>query len=724
MPIIESDTGNAWFLVTPATTYAIGMADDGLPTQLYWGPGLPPSDWSHLERRTPPRWQETVLSRASETADEVLADGGERWGVSGLQITFPGGDHSLELTMTGAKIESHGKSDQLTLTLSDALFPLLVKLHYRVRHGSDVIERWVELSHGIDGTGPISITRADSANWFIGDQNHYRYSSVHGEWAAETQLRRAPLPFGELTLTSRTGNTSHQANPWIMIDDGSATETFGVVRSIALAWSGTWRLTAQHRDGGGVSVTTGFGHDGITILLSPGESLSTPPSFGLVSEAGFGAASRSWHAFARTHLRPNGSEVRPIIYNSWEATEFNVLEDNQKDLASLAAKVGAELFVVDDGWFAGRNHDRAGLGDWTPDRKRFPHGLHGLVDHVRTLGMKFGLWVEPEMVNPDSDLYRNHPDWVLHFPHRRRRERRNQLVLNFGRPDVQEWALDWLDNLVTTYQLDFLKWDMNRYFTQAGWPDKTDSQGSLWLLHTRGVYNIMATLRHRHPSLRIESCAGGGGRVDLGMMEFVDQFWTSDNTDAIDRQSIQHGFTQLYPPITMTNWVTDSPNPFTKRETSLEYRFHVAMAGTLGIGADLSNWDEQTLSEASSHIARYKDIRDVIQFGELYRLGELPGCGLSAIEYVHDDRVVVLSYSHATALQRGTHHLLLEGLKSKETYTDEESGETFSGAFLRSRGLPIQEKGGAGPENAQLQGSDYGFVSSLRVLRRDRAEAY
>jgi len=345
------------------------------------------------------------------------------------------------------------------------------------------------------------------------------------------------------------------------------------------------------------------------------------------------------HNLEREEIAPHGlkSRVRPVLYNSWEATEFNVSESGQRELADKAAKLGIELFVMDDGWFGKRNNDRAGLGDWFPNAEKFPNGLKPLVDYVNQLGMDFGLWVEPEMVNRDSDLYRAHPDWVMNFPGRARSELRNQLVLNLARDDVKEYIFNVLDKLATQYQIRYFKWDMNRVFAEPGWPEKpVAEQRELWVKYVSNLYDIIARLRAKHPNLELESCSGGGGRIDLGIMRYVDEFWTSDNTDALDRLTIQHGFTAAYTPHVMMAWVTDVPN-MNGRSTPLKYRFLVAMQGVLGIGANLNKWSDEDTKLATQMIALDKRIRNTVQFGNVYRLLSPRTNDTAANEYVASD---------------------------------------------------------------------------------------
>jgi alpha-galactosidase len=514
-----------------------------------------------------------------------------------------------------------------------------------------------------------------------------------GLWAAETQLQRHEVPVGETVLGSRTGATGHRAQPWVLLDAGDATETAGQVWSTALAWSGSWRLTVQRGAEGGVGVTAGTGQDGAAVLtLQPGERHTTPSVLGLYSAEGFGGASRAWHRHIRAHVLPHPDETRPVLYNSWEATYFDVTEDGQRRLAALAASVGVELFVMDDGWFGSRRDDRSGLGDWTPFPGAFPDGLQPLVDEVHRLGMKFGLWVEPEMVNPDSDLYRTHPDWVLHFPHRRRTELRNQLVLNFARPDVVDWAYGWLTRLVARHGIDFLKWDFNRPFSEAGWPDAPHGdQDRLLLGHVRGYHSVLDRLRADHPQLRVEACSGGGGRVDLAVLARTDQAWISDNTDASDRLTIQHGYSHLYPARTMAAWVTDVPNHQTGRSVPLRFRFHSAMAGVLALGGRLTDWSPEELKEAAELVAEYKSFRHVVQHGELHRLRPPRLDGLTAVQYVTPGgaEAVVLGWRRQAPFGLPTPPLPLRGLDRDADYRDARTGEVRPGAVLLEHGLDL-----------------------------------
>ncbi|MEU4243587.1 alpha-galactosidase [Actinoplanes sp. NPDC026619] len=667
-----------WLLRTPSTAYAVRLDEDDNVRHVHWGAALTLAQATELAARP------TAAGSSFDSAggaEELTAEGGARFGAPGLQVRFADGGRGVEWRYAGHDAgEGH-----LRIHLDDRHYPLRVTLHYRVHDDSDVIERWTTVENRGDRE-PITVQRCDSAAWSLPRRVDYRMSHLVGGWNSEFQLRRAQVPTAETVFTSRRGMTSHHANPWLALDDGTAGEEHGEVWSTALAWSGSWRITLQRDPVGRTSWTGGHGHEGLTWSLAPGETLETPVFAGLFTTGGFGAASRAWHDHVRRHVLTHPGESRPVLYNSWEATGFDVDEAGQTALAARAARLGVELFVVDDGWFGGRVNDHAGLGDWTPNPDRFPDGLRPLSAQVHRLGMRFGLWVEPEMVNPDSDLYRTHPDWVLHMAHRGRTEMRNQLVLNLARPDTAAWAHAWLDRLVAENDIDFLKWDANRVFTEAGWPGHSDPD-RVWIEQTRAVYRIMDRLRADHPGLRIEACAGGGGRADLGILERTDQVWTSDNTDPVDRIGIQHGFSQLFPAQVMSAWVTDSPNVATARRTPLRFRFHVSMAGALGIGGDLARWTEDELKEATALIATYKRIRPAVQHGTAHRLA---GDGtLTAVGYAYEDQFVVLAWCPARPFGHGPGPLRLTALDPDATYRDQDTGRVHSGAVLRQSGLDL-----------------------------------
>ncbi|MFF9363825.1 alpha-galactosidase [Streptomyces griseoluteus] len=671
MTVVHHDpAARLWMLTTPNSSYVVRLDDHGRLRHLHWGARLTPEQAATL-----PYVLDVATNFDGELAEEYPGEGGARFGTPALRVVHPDGSHSTEWQPDGHRIED----GLLVLSFRERLAPLELDLCYRVHPDSDAVDRWTELRHtGVDGE-PVRIGLLAAARWTVPLRADYRLGHVVGGWSAENRLVREPLARAETVLTSRRGITGHQVNPWVALDAGDADEEHGEVWTSALAWSGSWRITVERTVHGLVAATHASGHEGPEVVLRPGESWRTPLSTGLYSPQGFGGASRAWHTHVRAHVLPRPEELRPVLYNSWEATGFDVDLTGQLDLARRAAALGVELFVMDDGWFGARKDDTAGLGDWTPAPDRFPDGLAPLAAEVRRLGMRFGLWVEPEMVNPDSDLYRAHPDWVLHESGRSRTELRNQLVLDFGRPEVAAWAHAWLDSLVREHGVDHLKWDMNRVLTDAGRPSDPDAD-RLWHEHVRAVHALMDRLRADHPRLRIEACSGGGGRTDLAMLARTDQVWTSDNTDALDRIAIQHGYGQIYPPGTMGAWVTDSPNPLTGRRLPLEFRFHVAMCGALGIGGDLTRWTEDELATAAELVAQYKRIRTTVQHGRLYRLRD-------AVQYVHGDEIVLIAWRLAEPHGAPVVPVRMTGLDPAACYVDQDTGEQHHGAVLAARGL-------------------------------------
>ncbi|MFL5993394.1 MAG: alpha-galactosidase [Streptomyces sp.] len=669
-----AENGRTWILSGPASSYALHLTAEDELLHLHWGPRIALADAEALAVSPLPEYR--PFEAPLDGREEYPVEGGPRFTRPALSVRTDerrGTEWSFEAYDT--------EGDELRLRFRDG--GLTVTLHYRMR--DDVLERWVTL-HNQD-PAPVELLRADSATWTLPDrEDGWRLSQLHGRWAAESLLTQTPLTYGDKVIGSRRGHTGHQHLPWVALDT-DATEERGEVYGVALGWSGSWRIAVAQLPDARVQITGGAGYDDSGLLrLAAGESFTTPVFAGLWSDGGFGGASRAWHAYQRAYVIPGADADRPVLFNSWEATNFDISEEQQRTLARRAAATGVELFVVDDGWFGARTSDRAGLGDWAPNPDRFPNGLEPLGEYVHGLGMQFGIWVEPEMVNPDSELYRAHPDWVQYQAGRKRTEFRNQLVLNLAREDVQEYLWGQLDTLLSSAPIDYVKWDFNRCFTDAGWPGDPYPQ-RLWVDHVHGFYALLDRLRQAHPGVAFESCSGGGGRIDLGVLSRTDQVWTSDNTDPLDRLAIQYGFSQIHPARVMAAWVTDSPNTqLNDRVSSLRFRFVSAMAGVLGVGGDLTEWTEAELAEAGRWVALYKEIRPLVQRGDLYRLRP-PRGGLSAVQYVLGDETVVLAWLQAQQYGEPVPALRLRGLDPTASYECPETGEVYRGAVLLHHGL-------------------------------------
>lgn len=681
-----------------AVTYALGVNEAGLLQNVYWGPRLAGDD--RLEARAPKELS-SFDPAASVCPQEYPGWGGGLYSEPALKCALPDGARDIVPVYAGYRIED----DTLIVELRDVAVPVTVALSYRIDATTGIVSRAAAVTN--QGRAAIRIDQIAAAAWSLPPGDDYRLRFLTGHWASEWTLRERPVTQGATVIESRRGSTGVQANPWFAIlRDGCTSEEHGPVWFGALAWSGSWRIGVDQGVLGDVRVTGGFNPFDFEWQLKGGETLETPAFHAGWSDEGLGGASRLLHRFTRARILPGGetAPLRKVIYNSWEATHFAVTEKGQMALAEKAAKIGVERFVMDDGWFGARDSDRAGLGDWTVSAAKFPHGLKPLIDHVGKLGMEFGLWVEPEMVNPDSDLYRAHPDWTIRFKGRPQTQARNQLVLNLAREDVSAHIVGMLDKLLSENDIRYLKWDHNRNWSEPGWPEAPPArQHHLYVDYVRNLYAILAEIRRRHPQVEIESCAGGGGRVDLGILSLTDQVWPSDNTDPYDRLLIQDGFTQAYPPGVMTAWVTDSPHWVNRRATSLGYRFLSAMQGALGIGANLDNWDDKHVEAAARLVAAYKDVRPLIQRGNLYRLiSPRAGSARSATLYVAPDRAraVLFAFLHSSTRLNFMPPIRLAGLDPERRYrmraidaAPAPDNAVRSGAFWMGRGLDLPLRG-------------------------------
>jgi alpha-galactosidase len=657
------------------STYAFGVNERGELQAAYWGGRLGAHDAVAAPHSLPE--MASFDSPYTTTPQEYASWGAGLFTESALKVTFADGNRDLALHFVSGKPAGTGA---LEILLKDISREIYVTLHYSIDPGSGILARSAVIENR--EKSPVVIEQAAAAQWTL-PPARYTLTYLTGRWAGEWTLNQEPIQGGERIIESRRGTTGHQANPWFAIsrdDSGkgvgpfSAGEEHGEVWFGALAWSGSWRFTLEKTQLDAVRVTGGFNPFDFGYKLKPGEKLETPIFYGGYSNHGLGGASRLLHKFENAHILPQAPDAkpRPVIYNSWEATEFRVDEAGQMAIAEKAASIGVDRFVMDDGWFGKRKDDHAGLGDWYINSQKFPHGLKPLIDKVHSLGMDFGLWVEPEMVNPDSDLYRKHPDWVLNFPGRPRSESRNQLVLNLARPDVRDYVEGFLDKLLTENDIAFLKWDYNRNWSEPGWDAvPLDEQKRVYVEFIRNLYAILADLRRKHPKIEIESCSGGGGRVDLGILRYTDEVWPSDNTDPYDRLSMQDGFTYAYTPQIMMAWVTDSPHWSNGRNTTLAYRMLSSMQGSLGIGANLNKWTAEDFTTAKRLIAAYHSVQKTIVRGDLYRLiSPRDGSSFSATETVAGDKgqAVVFAFTVATQQGRGMPLLQLQGLDPETQY--------------------------------------------------------
>ena len=607
-----------WTIQTANSQQIIALASDGIPVPIYYGPIGEPAPTANQLR---------VAPKTGSKLREIPFRGGFIEQLPAIEVVYADGTRDCDLVYDSSEVADIDGQPGLKIHLTDSSYGQEVTANYRVFPEQDITERWLTISN--QSHSPITIENAQSASVEL-PSNDYDLTQLSGEWARDDMQFTSHLTPGTKTIEVRDMQGLNNP-PWVAIrPTGETSESTGPVWFAALHYSGNWRMDVQktfagdpkrHPGAGGVQIVGGINFWDTSLTLKPGEEFATPKMTVGFSPDGMGGASQRMHDYVRQHVLPIHfrDALRPVLFNSWCATTFHVNEQQQIALAKIAKQIGVELFCMDDGWFKGRDNDRAGLGDWTPDPKKFPHGLGPMIKAINDLGMNFGLWVEPEMVNPDSDLYRAHPDWVFYYPKRTRHEGRNQLVLNLARPDVYQYTLDWMTKLLSENNIKFIKWDHNRALTEPGWPDAPpDQQRAVRILYMQNLYRLIDELRAKFPDVMFEDCASGGGRADLGMLEHMDQVWASDNTNPNDRLFIQSGYLHMLPANTMVGWVTD--DNWHHSQLSLDYRFAVSMQGVLGIGNNLTEWNQDELNDATKMIALYKEIRPLVQRGNVYRL--------------------------------------------------------------------------------------------------------
>lgn len=692
-------SNNVFRLDAAKVTYAFGVNEKGQLQSIYWGPRLAPND--PLPAPVAPPGRDAIDGVVNVIPQEYTGWGEGLYYEPDLKVTFPDGNRDLVLHYVSNSVHDN----VLSIVMKDIERPVVVTLQYEIDPGTGIVRRSAVVENKT--AAPLVVEQASAGTWLLPRGNDYTLRYLAGRWAGENSIYERAVQPGKTVLESRRGSTGMQNEPWFAIRRNDADETHGQVWFGALAWSGSWQIDIEQDQAEQVRVTGGFNPFDFGYKLAPGASLQIPSFYAGVTSGGMGEASRLMHRLELTRILPQAPHprARPVLYNSWEATGFDVNEAGQIALAEKAASIGVERFVMDDGWFGARNSDKAGLGDWTVNTQKFPNGLKPLIDRVHALGMDFGLWVEPEMVNPDSDLYRAHPDWVLNMAGRPRTLGRNQMVLNLARPDVRAYVFGMLDKLLGENQIAFLKWDYNRSWSEPGWPGMpADQQKDVYVDFVRNVYGILEELRRKHPDVEIESCSSGGGRVDLGIMHLTDEVWPSDNTDGFDRLRIQDGFTQAHTPGIMMAWVTDSPSSMNGRSMSLEYRFLSAMQGSLGIGANLTKWTDQDISTAHRLIADYKVIRETVQHGDLYRqVSPDNGSEQSATESVSSDKThaVLFAFLHSSTEGYPYPTVRLQGLNPDARYRvrvlqgklAERTPTVASGAYWMNAGVDILMRG-------------------------------
>ncbi|AIQ45866.1 alpha-galactosidase [Paenibacillus sp. FSL R7-0273] len=736
MNIYVDESLGLFHLQSKDTSYIIQLVE-GYPSHVYWGSRLrhDSSLTDALQLRERSSFSPNPVPGKPSLSLDALPQEYPQYGTSDFrrpayQAQLADGSRITELKYTGYAIssgkpvleglpavyaENDNEAQTLELTLKDDYAGLTVKLLYTVFANHSAIARSVHFEH--NGTEPLRLEQALSASVDFADSS---YDTLHlsGAWVRERHIqRRALVPGAAVSLESRRGSSSHQLNPFLALLRPGADEDHGDVFGFSLVYSGSFAAVAEVEQFGTTRVNIGINPFDFSWLLEPGQTFQTPEAILVYSGEGLGGMSRTYHRLYRTRLcrGVHRDQVRPILVNNWEATYFNFDADKITAIAKEAGPLGIELFVLDDGWFGKRDNDDSSLGDWFEHSRKLPGGLAELAGRVNDEGLQFGLWVEPEMVSPDSELYRKHPDWCLHAEGRRRTEARNQLILDLSRPEVCDYLYETLSAVFASAPITYVKWDMNRNMTEivsaAAAPERQKETAHRYML---GLYNLMERLTSRFPDILFESCSGGGGRFDPGMLFYMPQTWTSDDTDAIERLAIQYGTSIVYPASSMGAHVSAVPNHQVERTTSLAIRGDVAMSGNFGYELDLTAFTEAEKSLAAQQIAQYKEIRSLVQQGDMYRLlSPFEGSGDTAWMFVSEDKTeAFVAYFRVLAKPNAPiTRLTLKGLDPELDYVL----ETGAAGSTDSHGAADAAADSTAPFQPAFDGTPYGGDRLMRI---------
>ena len=620
-----------------------------------------------------------------------------------IRMTHNDGNPSLELKYVSHNIEKPDPDITITnIVLKDPEYPVEVTLHFKAFSSEDVIEQWVEIVQ--KEAKPLTIFNYASSMLHF-DANKYWLTQFHGDWAEEMKMQENELASGIKILDTKLGTRAHmyQTPVFFLSLNEKSDENSGELIAGTLGWSGNFQFVFEVDEKGSLRVISGINPFASEYTLQPGEPFKTPSFIFTYSNRGKGVASRNLHHWAANYGIMDGKGPRLTLLNNWETTFFNFNEPKLVGLLDDTKKMGLDLFLLDDGWFANkypRNDDRAGLGDWQENKAKLPDGLGYLVKEADSKGVKFGIWIEPEMVNPKSELYENHPDWILKLPNRPENYHRNQLVLDLTNPKVQEFVYNVVDEMLTKYPgIAFIKWDCNRMMTNAYSAYLKDKQSQLYIDYVKNLYNILERLRQKYPHFPIMLCSGGGGRVDYGALRYFTEFWASDNTDPLERVYIQWGYSYFFPAFGVCNHITSWG------KQSLKFRTDVAMMGKMGYDIQVNEFTEKELKFSQVAIANYKRLSDVIWHGDLYRLISPYEENRAVLMYVNSakNKSVVFTYTLNSRFGETFNRVRLQGLDPDKTYKIEEinvaaegyrfgqseSGKSYTGDYLMKIGLNI-----------------------------------
>lgn len=638
---IRYDEANRIFeLDTRNTSYRIGIVDEeGFVGHIYYGQKIRPQKCDQFLRTceapfVPSKNNRERCSFMDTFPTEYSGNGIGDYRESCIAVKTANGSRTVDLKfvdydivngkpgISGLPASFAGEEEVQTLVvhMMDGGCGIDVDLIYSVFEDEDVITRSVSVKNA--GDKDVRLTKVYSACIDMDDED-FEMLTLHGSWARERQIERRPIAYGKQSVSSLRGESSHQDHPFMAWMTKGTDQTTGDVYGMHFVYSGNFIAQIEKSQFDSIRAVMGIHSEGFEWWLTPGETFTAPEVVLTYSHDGLGQMTRNLHDFYRCHMIRSRylHQKRPVLINNWEATYFDFTREKLIAIAQKAKECGVELFVLDDGWFGARTTDHAGLGDWVANPDRLPEGITGIAEDIEKVGLKFGLWFEPEMTNKDSDLYREHPDWILSVPGRHDSHGRFQYVLDFSRKEVVDRIYEMMAKILSTAKVSYVKWDMNRSITEcysAALP--ADRQGEVFHRYILGVYDLYERLTSTFPHVLFESCASGGGRFDPGILYYAPQGWTSDDTDAIERVKIQYGTSMCYPISSMGSHVSVVPNHQTRRETPLKTRANAAYFGTFGYELDLNKLTAEEIEEVKEQVKFMKAYREVIQYGTFYRL--------------------------------------------------------------------------------------------------------
>jgi len=697
--VIEFDPEHSTFhLKGNSSSYLLALSPSRDPQLLHWGAALGDGDVVQLARLWRTKAGDPLLEKLRR---DYASFGNNDLRSPALHLEHPDGSRIsaftyLEHEITAGKSVPHGlpgtlvepgdKAATLRLRLVDGLRAQQLDLYYTLYPEMDILVRRAVIKQ-MKGTGCIQKIMSASVDFPVAARPYWSVS-LPGDWARERMVQKAELKQGLVRAEGRRGSQFHDMSPFLAVSQGPPAEDSGPVWSFALVYSGNWLIEAETHPSGRLRINAGINDFDFKWRLDEGESFDAPECVLAFASGGLGAMSRNLHDFVRGRVcrGPWRDRDRPVLLNSWEGLHFGFKHEDIVALAAEGKALGAELLVLDDGWFGKRDDDRTSLGDWVEDVRKLPQGIRGLSRDIHALGLKFGLWFEPESVSPDSELFRKHPGWGLTLAGRPGSTHRTQHVLDMSRAEVRDHLFERLSHTIEDAGLDYIKWDMNRPLWELGsdaWPAGRQSELSHRFI--LGTYELMGRLRDRYPEVLVEGCAGGGGRFDLGMLCYQPQFWASDNTDALDRVLIQWGGSLFLPAVSVGAHISGIPNQLTGRSTPMRLRALVAMSANLGIELDPSTLSRQDKNELATALARYKEIRRLVRLGDLYRLEDPFAGPRSAWSIVAKDKseaVVFVVQPLASLPGLDPRPLRLAGLDPAADYRISDLDQTWSGAAL------------------------------------------